>query len=248
MIRRPSVPDVTLVAVTSVALLPTLRALQASIRQVDFARILFLSDQPPPTDDGAIEWRKIERLGSRADYSRFMLTALGDHIATSHALCVQWDGFVVKGDAWDQDFLSYDYIGAPWPHFHDSHNVGNGGFSLRSRRLLKACRKLPHSADQAEDVVIARIQRTNLESQGIRFAPEDVARRFSYERSRPTGAEFGFHGAFNLLQYLTRRDAGELFSSLEPGMLARNERWELFRWAVLRGRLGLATAMLKRLA
>lgn len=250
MIRRAvrsSLPDVTLVAVTSVALRATLDALLASMDQVDFGQVLFLSDQQPPLTDPAIVWRRIERLGSRADYSRFMLCDLAQHISTTHALCIQWDGFVVNGSAWDPRFLDYDYIGAPWPHFRDEHNVGNGGFSLRSRRLLEACRDLPFDGLQSEDMIISRLCRPQLEARGIRFAPESVARRFAYERFSPTGRELGFHGAYNLVRYLSREKAVQVFQNLEPGMLARNERMELLRWALVRGRIGLATTMIARL-
>ena len=46
---------------------------------------------------------------------------------TSHALMIQFDGYVLSGDRFSDNFLSYDYIGAPWPHYQ-SHKVGNGGF------------------------------------------------------------------------------------------------------------------------
>jgi hypothetical protein len=217
------------------------------MHQVDFGQVLFLSDRQPSESEPAIVWQRIERLGSRADYSRFMLRDLAQRISTTHALCVQWDGFVVNGSAWDPRFLDYDYIGAPWPHFRDEHNVGNGGFSLRSRRLLEACRDLPFDGVQSEDIVIARLCRPKLEEQGIRFAPESVARRFAYERFSHTGREFGFHGAYNLVRYLSREKAVQLFQNLEPGMLARNERIEILRWAITRGRIGLATMMVARL-
>ena len=245
---RPSLPSVSLVAVTSVALDATVDALRASMDQVNFGQVLLLSDLPPQSAaDPRIEWRRIERLGSSADYSRFMLRELGDHIATDHALCVQWDGFVLDGAAWDPAFLDYDYIGAVWPHFDDSHNVGNGGFSLRSRKLLEASRHLPFDGSEPEDVVISRIARSQLEQDGIRFAPPPVARRFAYERTRPTGREFGFHGAFNLVRYLPPKQAAALFGGLEPELLARGERFELLWWALARGRIKLALNMLKRL-
>ena len=246
---RPILDDVTLVAVTSVAREATVEALQRSMEQVQFARVLLCSDQPPPPVlDHAIEWRGIPRLRSRSDYSRFMLCNLAGHIGTSHALCVQWDGFVLNGKAWDPSFLDYDYIGAVWPHFADGHDVGNGGFSLRSRRLLEAASALPFEGHESEDIVIARIGRPQLEEQGIRFAPAAIARRFAYERTPPSGNEFGFHGAFNLVRYLPPEDALRLFRSLESGMLSRNERSELFRWALIRGRTKLALTMLAKLA
>jgi hypothetical protein len=217
------------------------------MRHARFGKVLLLSDRPPPPRiDSAIAWRQIAPLASRSDYSRFMLRNLAEHIETSHALCVQWDGFVLNAQAWDPQFLEYDYIGAVWPHFADGHNVGNGGFSLRSRRLLEACTKLPFDEIQPEDVVIGRVYRRRLEEQGLRFAPDSVARRFAYERTPSTGKEFGFHGAFNLVRYLRRKDALRLFGALEKGMIAPNERWHIFRWALLRGRLGLALQMLRR--
>jgi len=238
---------VTLVAVTSVALGPTVEALAKSMRQAEFAQVLLLSDQPPPPGaDPSIIWHRTDRLTSRADYSRFMLHDLAQYVPTSHALCVQWDGFVLNAKSWDPQFLEFDYIGAVWPHFSDGHNVGNGGFSLRSQRLLEACTKLPFDEIQSEDVVIGRLYRRRLEEQGLQFAPDGVARRFSYERTPPSGREFGFHGAFNLVRYLRPREALRLFRMLEKGMLAPNERWDIFRWALLRGRLGLALQMLRR--
>jgi Protein of unknown function (DUF5672) len=245
--ERPVLGDVTLVAVTSVAMSATIDAIRASIGQAEFGQILLLSNERPADLDDVITWRPIKRLASRADYSRFMLRDLAGHIQTSHALCIQWDGYVLNGRAWQSAFLDYDYIGAPWPHFCDHLNVGNGGFSLRSRRLLAACTALPLDGKDPEDIVISRLCRRQLEAQGIRFAPESLARQFSYERMVPTGEEFGFHGAFNLVRHLSTRDAERIFRSLEPRILARSERWELLRWALSRGRLSLASNMLGRI-
>jgi hypothetical protein len=245
---RPELPDVTLVAVTSVAVEATVAALHRSMAQVQFGEVLLLCDRSPAAAaDPTIQWRHIGRLTSRRDYSRFMLSDLAGHISTGHALCVQWDGFVLDGNAWDPQFLDYDYIGAVWPHFSDGHNVGNGGFSLRSRRLLEECRALDYQGPELEDVVISRLCRSRLEARGIRFAPAAVAQRFAFEREPPTGCEFGFHGSYNLVRYLPPGEVLHLFRSLEPRMLARNERFELFRWALARGRLRLALAMLARL-
>ena len=245
-LQRPKLDDVTLVAVTSVALPATVESLRRSLRQCEFAKSLLLSDSRPEGDLGGIEWRRIEHLASRTDYSRFMLRQLAGHIETSHALCVQWDGFVLDGTAWQAKFLDYDYIGAIWPQFTDNKRVGNGGFSLRSRRLLDACRDLPLLGDEAEDLVIGRRCRPDLEAQGLSFAPEELAGQFSYERTTPTNREFGFHGAFNLVRYLSKDDADTLFRTLEPGMLAPNERTELRRWALRHGRLKLAWSLLAR--
>ncbi len=36
-------------------------------------------------------------------------------VTTDFNLCVQFDGFAVNAGSWDDVFLDYDYIGAPWP-------------------------------------------------------------------------------------------------------------------------------------
>ena len=81
---------------------------------------------------------------------------------------------------------------------------GNGGFSLRSRRLLQAMRSEGFLRVEApEDDVIARHNRPWLErAHGIRFAPADIADRFAYERGDPQRPTFGFHGLFNLWRHL----------------------------------------------
>lgn len=239
--RRIELPDVTLVAVSSVAIPATVRALKACLRQVKFGTTLFLTDQPPPGDPHPeITWRRISPIRSRADYSHFMTKSLVDHVATSHALCVQWDGYLLDAARWDDCFLSFDYIGAPWPQFGDCNNVGNGGFSLRSRRLMNACANLPAHEGVAEDILICRVWRDALERAGIRFAPLDVARRFAFERNPRRGDEFGFHGIFNLVNIVHEPERLSLIKSLEGTLIAASERRELLAWALKHGRMRLA--------
>ena len=241
-------PLVTLIAVTSVALDATVRALTASLDQAEFHKALLLSDRLPKEPlDTRIEWHQIRPLKTRSDYSRFLLHELVDYIHTSHVLCVQWDGYVLDGAAWEPSFLEYDYIGAIWPHFRDAWNVGNGGFSLRSRRLLRVTADLPYGGAEPEDVFICRSFRTALEQIGIHFAPEAVAKLFAYERTAPTGNEFGFHGSFNLIRFLEPKEATQLFQSLEARVLTHSEHKELLRLAAHRGYGGLALVILFRL-
>jgi hypothetical protein len=239
-------PDVTLLAVTDVALPATARALTLSQNRLRFGETLILCDRPPPPNTPA-EWRPVPPIGSRSEYSRFMLRDLTAHVATQHVLCIQWDGYVLDPDQWDPAFLDYDYIGAPWPHFMDGMRVGNGGFSLRSRRLIEACAALPIS-NEAEDVAICRTHRSMLETRfGLRFAPEDVARRFAYERMDPTGEEFGFHGALNMVGLVSSRELRSLLRELEPNLLNRREHHELLYSALRRGDLRLAGVIWRRL-
>jgi hypothetical protein len=244
--RGIALPAVTLVAVSDVALVATARALAISQQDLRFAEALLLTSREPPPGLRATT-RAIEPINSRESYSRFMIHDLHRHVDTSHALCVQWDGYVLRPSRWDPEFLEYDYIGAPWPHFPDSMTVGNGGFSLRSRRLLKACATLPLSGE-AEDVTICRTHRRTLEDRfGLRFAPGDVARRFAFERAPPCDDEFGFHGAFNMVGRVPARELADLLAGLEPGLLNRREHREILKQALLRKDLRLAWVLWQRL-
>lgn len=245
--KRASLPDVTLVAVTSVALDATVRALLQSIEQASFGATLLLSSSRPPILPDAVEWRQIEQLKSRDEYSDFVLRQLAFHIETPFALVVQWDGYVLKGCNWQDTFRHYDYIGAPWPQFDDGHTVGNGGFSLRSKRLLQATSYLPAGSREAEDTLICRTHRHWLETNhGIRFAPESLARQFAYERTPRQGAEFGFHGVFNMMHDLPAREFGDVLASLEPGLLGHRERLEVLRHSLRNGRVRTLINILQR--
>jgi hypothetical protein len=237
----PTLDEVTLVAITGVAITATVRALAKSMEQARFGSVLLLSDKPPPAVSAvagseAIEWRQIAPIRSRNEYSRFILDHLAGHIDTRFALVAQWDGYVLDGSRWRGEFLEYDYVGAPWPQFDDGRTVGNGGFSLRSKRLLEACRGMPLRNNEPEDVLICRTARADLERyHGLRFAPENLARSFAYERTEKQGDEFGFHGVFNMIHDMPPGEFASLLATLEPRLLGRRESGEILREA-LRGR------------
>lgn len=213
---RLELPTVTLCAATSVNLEATIAALRECLRHADFADCVLFTDQVSPVSLPGIRQVPIAAMRSSEDYSRFMLDGLVDHVASEHVLVVQWDGFILDPAAWSDDFLRFDYIGAPWPQFIDHHEVGNGGFSLRSRRLLEACRSPEFIGHCPEDVAICRTNRQYLESRhAIRFADRATAARFAFERSAPEGATFGFHGAFSLVPLLGAEAFWPVYRSLD---------------------------------
>jgi hypothetical protein len=140
----------------------------------------------------------INRLDSSEAYSAFLLSKLVEQVETSHCLVVQWDGHVIDASRWRPEFLDYDYIGAIWPQFDDGHDVGNGGFSLRSRRLMELCQEPEFCPSHAEDVAIGRVNRRWLERKGMRFAPSSLATLFSTERAGDLAVSFGYHGVFHM--------------------------------------------------
>ncbi len=149
---------------------------------------------------------KIHQIKSIEEYSTFMIKDLATYVDTEYVLVAQWDGFVWKPELWEDEFLNYDYIGAPWPesvllkgvpkHF----NVGNGGFSLRSKKLQDFLQKDPNIIlHGAEDVAICQLNRAYLEAKGFTFAPFDVAKRFSWECLEMSPA-FGVHARLKLVK------------------------------------------------
>lgn len=200
--ERVDLPQVTLVAATSINLEATLQAIEACQAKVRFAACKLLTHQHPARAVPGLEVGIIPQLTSSEQYSRLILSELAAHVDTSHCLIVQWDGYVLDPARWDSQFLDYDYIGASWPHFDDGHDVGNGGFSLRSRRLLEVCRAPQFAFGHPEDVAIGRRNRDWLEAQGLRFAPRALADVFSAERASSPDATFGFHGVWHMPQVM----------------------------------------------
>lgn len=221
---RLPLPQVTLVAVTSVNLAATVKALEASTAQIAFGACKLLSDVHPLGLPAGVDFVQIPRLISTQAYSDFMFHHLVDHISTSHCLVVQWDGHVCDSGRWQQAFLDYDYIGASWPQYADGHDVGNGGFSLRSRRLMEACRASGFRPSHPEDVAIARSNRHWLESHGLRFAPKATADAFSAERAGNLAESFGFHGVWHMPQLL----GADTFWALYRGLDERSSVWHEF--------------------
>lgn len=226
-------PGVTLCCIDTRNHALALRALAKSREGIRFARTLFITDALPPgvaAPDGT-EIRRISAIDTREAYSQFVLKSLRSHIETAHVLLVQWDGYVVNPDAWDRAFVECDYIGAKWFWHDDGMRVGNGGFSLRSRKLLDALQDPRIALVEAEDTTIGRSFRPLLEREhGIRFADEALADRFSFEAAYPIGMPFGFHGLFNFcrtvpppeIAALAPQFTDEIARSVQLAQLARN--------------------------
>ncbi len=210
--------DVSLVCVETRRIGLALYALQQCLRQAKFKECLLLSPSAPALPDG-IRHEPIGDISSVAAYSDFIIRDLPRYFSGGHVLIVQWDGFILDARCWDPHFLGFDYIGAPW--LDPARTVGNGGFSLRSRRLWDALREINPVSTHPEDACICIEQRSALQSRGIRFAPTGLAETYAWEAPEPPWATFGFHGFFNfhrvmpepaLIDYLRMCDDGILLS------------------------------------
>ena len=222
---RLYLPQVTLCAVTSVNVAATLRAIEVSLRQVRFGACKLLTDAQIRVTHPEIEVVPIAPLRSSAAYSDFILKHLPDHVATTHCLVVQWDGHLLDTGRWQDAFLDYDYIGASWPQFDDGNDVGNGGFSLRSRRLMELCRDPAFVSLHPEDLAIGRTNRAWLEVKGIRFAPRNLANEFAAERAGDPCSTFGYHGVWNMPRAIGMDAFWQVYRQLdERGTLKRDFR------------------------
>ncbi len=193
---KPSLPQVTLIAVDSTDKFQwTVEAVEKSIEQCDFAKYHLIT---------SVDGKPIIGLDA---YSRFCIRDMHKYVDTSHALIVQYDGYVLNGAAWTDEFLKYDYIGAP---FNPSGIVGNGGFSLRSKKLMEWISKQGWEDFHPEDSCICGRHRKEVESAGFKIAPFEVAKDFAMEgrswdnlewKGIPQfwNGQFGFH---SLLTYL----------------------------------------------
>jgi hypothetical protein len=231
----------------------TIAALRACLDRIDAADCVLLTDAAVNCEHDGIRIVPIARLDSSRDYSAFILTQLADHVRSSHCLIVQWDGFVLDAGSWEDAFLEFDYIGAPWPQFDDDHAVGNGGFSLRSRKMLEACRDPSFVTGHPEDVAICRTNRDLLEEKfGMRFADRETAGRFAFERAGHGRATFGFHGIFNMVQAVGSERFWELYGRLDDPSTAFVDYRALMRQIgagrqVWRRRLKLTAGMVRHL-
>lgn len=139
----------------------------------------------------------IRNIGT-SDYSRLLLTEqFWNQFHGEKILIYQEDSMLFHGKI--EPFLEYDYVGAPWPECQDDNSigVGNGGFSLRTKKCMIECLKkqpldtfIPNSSTLdyikntnstcvPEDVFFTKIM---IEKKIGVVAPREVARAFSQER------------------------------------------------------------------
>lgn len=188
-------PDVTLICLTNKDFEGHKKALDASSEGIEWGARKIIYDADCTSID---EW------------NRKIIYELHHYVQTPYAMLIHADGYVINPDAWRDEFLEYDYVGAPWPLPNDDYSyrtpegelirVGNS-VSLRSKRLLELPSQLglewkSYYGNTNEDGYLCVHNRKILEDNGCKFAPIDIARYFSKEHEIPEnqGIEpFAFH-------------------------------------------------------
>lgn len=193
-------PEVTLLLIETRQHALARLAVKDCQKAAKFAETLIFTDKPEQFEDLGFtfvvpDWPK------KIGWSRFMWHGCAPYVRTSHVLCIQWDSWIACPDMWFEEYLEYDYIGAPW-WYEDGMNVGNGGFCLRSAKLMRYLAKhrdvFPCVTDLDDDL-LCRKYRPALQERGFVWAPERLAAKFSFECPRKTlrDKHFGFHAAYN---------------------------------------------------
>lgn len=209
-----------MLALGSTKIEENLNALEYSMRGIDFGAVKFISHEEPKDMPEGITFEKYSGYDniSYKEFSYYCIYKLVEHVDTEYMLMIHPDGYIINPSLWDDEFLKWDYIGAPWPSvensyidpFGNQHRVGNGGFTLRHRKVLEIPHKVEipfevntgdfykHMNAKAynEDGNICVHNRHIFEQQGVKFAPIDIAVRFSQEIPVPESqgvVPFGFH-------------------------------------------------------
>ena len=211
-----NLPNVTLVAMTSVNVRATMLAMKYSMKDINFGDAVLITHRRPFSLPKGIRYSHTSELTDINDFNYKMVYELGNHIKTEYALIVHADGYVVNPKMWRDDFLDYDYIGAPWPlppegdtyQYRDPNGeicrVGNSA-GIRSKRLMDypKLNNVPWEGDFAygkwwyhEDIFICCKIKPLLEAAGMRIAPIDVAKYYAHEHMIPEVSgitPFAFH-------------------------------------------------------
>lgn len=191
-------PNVTLIAVAGNKYGETIASLYKSIAKVDFAKAVLITNIDLTVSD--IEVINVGGLKTWEEYNKFIIKELYKYFDTDFCLLTQWDGYVLDAEQWSDSFYEYSYIGAKWLDVDKPYNVGNGGFSFRSKGLQHIL-----ATDETiittcpEDTAIVKVYGQYLmDKYGIKFAPEKIADQFSFELNTPLQKTFGFHAFHHL--------------------------------------------------
>ena len=196
-------------------------AIKDMMSRIEFAEVIVYSDRKPSVD--GVRW--IETPPAPREHSTEMVTEWsGRAVNTPHFIQAQWDSGILQPEMWSDEFLEYDFVGAPWGMVGDNL-VGCGGFALYSRRLIgHLFENRDRFPSHASDTFLCRVYRQALEKDGFRWPSVEVANRFAYERCGNKKA-FGYHGIFNMAWVLPMEEFVSR-STLDEGYMRQKSEWQ----------------------
>ena len=178
-------------------------------------------------------------------YNKLMMSdRILKKIPTEMFLVIQTDSLICKeGKDLLDDFMEFDYVGAPW---EGRDALGNGGFSLRRKskmlEILKKCDTTGHNEDgffsggcekvmphkptpsRAKDFSIETMDNSDRSPFGIHKAWYHLPKKISEHEKKCTG--------YSMLRRLNSQDGGSEAKPLKIGLMAifKNESMILKEW------------------
>jgi hypothetical protein len=194
---KKKLDNITLIAGNWVNPESAVKALKYSMRDISFNKVIIFTDREPNNLIPEINFIQTEKLNHMSS-SKFGLHELPKYIETDFCLSIHDDGFIINPHLWTDEFLQYDYVGAPWRFGHE-FRVGNGGFCLRSKKFLDLCKTVPYQPGIHDDWHTCVTHRDIFLKEGCKYAPVEIAMLFSLESKIPECEYnlnncFGFHG------------------------------------------------------
>jgi len=202
---RLDLSKVTLVVVATRGHEMTRIAVRDCIQRARFGGVLIYTDAPGRVQIDGARYVEVPDWPNKVEAGKFYYTEAMAGVETPFGLLIEWDGGICDPSKWRNDFFEYDYVGAPWV-ISDNLKVGNGGFTLMSKRLgdfIYANRA--EYAPCTTDWELCRTLRPRLEQAGgFRWAPVDVAADFAWELGPRSMNNFGYHGTFTWTSIIDR--------------------------------------------
>jgi len=143
-----------------------------------------------------------ENISNIDNYSKLLKTHIfWKNIKEDNCLIFQYDSFAMS--KFDNNFLNYNYIGAPWDHtpaLFDEIKFGNGGTSFRKTRIMEYLCKKYESKDikknYPEDVFFAEL----LYEEKLNNCTINIAEQFSFENIYNKNSVYG-HQIYKSISY-----------------------------------------------
>jgi len=155
--------------------------------------------------NGLLHTASLERNGfpalsssNSSTYSKLLSsTRFWSALKAQHVLIFQTDSVLCSMSPWTiEDFLPYDYVGAPWIDRWYGMDIGNCGLSLRkAKTMIRITKSFKFNETENEDIYFARgIYDLAKRDHAVKIPPIHVAAKFAYEAGRlPRVTSFGVH-------------------------------------------------------
>jgi hypothetical protein len=173
-----------------------LKLLEFYAKYLNFKEVLLFTHEELLSKDVKIV--KIAHLRSWTAYNNFVLT-LNSFVNSPFSLLVQTDGVILNPSKFTSDFFSYDYLGAPWPNDQKWINaqtcayqsflsknkfynrIGNGGFSLRSKKFLEYSSQFTSTDNLGEDFFLNVLNYEKALDFRVSYPSVDIGLKFAVE-------------------------------------------------------------------